>query len=385
MFGELEEKAVLDVLRSGKWSRSSGGKRAIEFEARYAELTGAKYCLATANGTSALIAALNACDVGPGDAVLLPPYTFVATLNVVLLQHALPIFVDSDLETFQIDAGKLDAAVTPECRVVLPVHLGGAAADLDTILAFAKRRGLKVIEDACQSHLGEWRGKKVGTLGDCGCFSFQASKNLNSGEGGALVTNDEALMDRAYAFHGNGRGRKAEVAGFTYASNGANLRLTDFQGALLLAQMTRLEEQSRRREQNAKYLAAMLAKIPGIKPARLYDGCTRNAWHLFMFRLESGAGVSRARFLKNLSAKGVSGSSGYSPLNKEPFLKRIIEGRHYKRVYGERRIREWVERNNCPVNDRLCQEAVWFSQTTLLGSRSEMEQIAEAVSKARTA
>ena len=137
----------------------------------------------------------------------MPPYTFVATVNPVLLNHALPVFVDTDRETSQIDASKIERAITKRTRAIIPVHLGGSVANLDAILPIAKKRGLFVIEDACQSHLAEWRGKKVGTLGDLGCFSFQASKNLNSGEGGAIITSDDALLETCYRFHNNSRGR----------------------------------------------------------------------------------------------------------------------------------------------------------------------------------
>ena len=385
VFDSTEERALLDVLRSGKWGRGTGA-RVAEFEQKYAALTGAKFCVATANGTSALIAAMNALDAGPGDEIILPPYTFVATLNVILLQHALPVFVDSDRETFQIDARKIESRITPQTLAIVPVHLGGAAANLDEILPLARKRNIKVIEDACQAHLGEWRGKKVGSHADMGCFSFQASKNLNSGEGGALISNDEALFDRAYAFHGNGRARSGGTLSLAgYASNGANLRLTEFQAAILIAQMTRLEAQSQRRDQNAAYLTKLLSEIPGITPQKLYPGCTRNAWHLYMMRYNPDAfdGLPRAAFLKALRAEGVDASSGYSPLNKEPFLDRVISSRHYQKVYGEKRLKDWREQNHCPENDRLCNEAVWLTQTMLLGDRSEMDFIAGAIRKVK--
>jgi len=382
-FNQLEENALLDTLRSGHWGRTTG-KRVDQFEDQYARLTGSKHCLATANGTSALIASLNALDIGPGDEVLLSPYTFVATLNVVLLQHALPVFTDTDVETFQMDARGIAQRVSGQSAAIIPVHVGGAPADLDKILPEARKYKLRVIEDACQAHLAEWRGKKVGTLGDCGCFSFQASKNLNSGEGGALITNDEQLMSRAYSFHSNGRAWKADALSLSaYASNGANLRLTDFQAALLMAQMTRIEEQARTREQNAAYLTKMLKSVPGIQPARLADGCTRNAWHLYMLRYDPAAfeGVPRKTFLKALAAEGIPGASGYTPLNKEPFIERVISSRHYRRIYGEARLKLWREKNQCPGNDKLCEQAVWFTQTMLLGPKSDMDQIAEAITK----
>jgi perosamine synthetase len=382
VFDQTEEKALLGVLRSGHWGRTTG-KRVEEFEQQYAALTGAKYCIATANGTSALIASLNAIGIGPGDEVLLPPYTFVATLNVILLQHALPVFVDTDLESFQMDPRKAESAATADTRAIVPVHLGGSAADLDALLPLAQRKGWKLVEDACQAHLGEWRGRKVGSLGDVGCFSFQASKNLNSGEGGAVITNSEEIADRAYAFHSNGRSRTASASGFAYVTNGANLRLTEFQAVLLMAQMTRLEEQSRVRERNAAHLTKLLSQIPGIYPEKLYTGCTRNAWHLYMFRYDAEAfgGAERRQFLKALKAEGIPGSGGYTPLNKEPFLANVLSSRHNQRIFGEARLKQWRERNECPVNDRLCREAVWFTQTMLLGPQQDMEQIAESIRK----
>ena len=216
------------------------------------ELTGAKTCLATANGTAALFTSLNAMGIEPGDEVIVPPYTFIATVNVVLRQHALPVFVDTDPETFQMDARKLEAAITPRTRAIVPVHLGGSVCDLDAILAIAKRRGVPVLEDACQAHLAEWRGRKVGTLGQAGCFSFQASKNLNSGEGGAILTDDEDLRERCYAFHNNGSGLRSIGNNFTYASQGCNLRMPEFQAALLTAQMARIEAQAKTRTANAR-------------------------------------------------------------------------------------------------------------------------------------
>jgi dTDP-4-amino-4,6-dideoxygalactose transaminase len=380
--GAVDEKAVLEVLRSGRWFRG-WGKQVEKFEAAYARLTGAAHCLATANGTSALYTSLNAVGVGPGDEVIVPPYTFVATVNVVLLQHAVPVFVDTDPETFQMDARRLEAAITDHTRAIVPVHLGGNAADLDAILPIAARHKIPVIEDACQAHLGEWRGKKVGTLGATGCFSFQNSKNLNSGEGGAILTASDELMERCYSFHNNGRARKAVSDGFSYAANGANLRLTEFQAAVLMAQMMRLEEQSKTREQNAGYLTTMLKEIPGIAPARHYEGCTRNAYHLYMFRYdrEKFGGRPRSVFLKALEAEGIPASGGYDPLNREPFLKNVMASRAYKAVMPPERLQRWEERNQCPANDRLCGEAVWFTQTMLLGPRSDMDQIAEAVRK----
>ena len=382
VYDKTEEQALVDVIHSGEWFRG-GGRAVARFEDAYAKLTGAKCCLATANGTSALLTSLAALGVGPGDEVLVPPYTFVATINVVLMLNAIPVFVDTDRESFQIDARKIEGAITERTKAIIPVHLGGSASDVDAILATANKHKVPVVEDACQAHLGEWKSRQVGTWGATGCFSFQASKNLNSGEGGAILTNDEELVEKCYAFHSNGRGRKVQSYDFSYRAHGINLRMTEFQGALLLAQMTRLQQQSRKREQNAQYLTSLLREIPGIRPARMFDGCTRNAYHLYMFRYEKEkfANLPRAKFLKAMAAEGIPASHGYGPLNKEPFLMNTLRSRGYQKIYTRQQVAGWERRNQCPENDRLCEEAVWFTQTMLLAERGDMDQIAAAVRK----
>lgn len=380
VFGEAEAQGLLRVLHSGHWYRGNG-EHVRRFEEAFARATGARRCLATCNGTSALFVCLNALDVQPGDEVILPPYTFIATVNVVLRQFALPVFVDTDPETFQIDASKIESAITPATKAILPVHLGGNVCDLDKILDIAHRRNIAVVEDACQAHMAEWKGRKVGTLGAAGCFSFQASKNLNSGEGGAVLTNEDSLYERAYAFHNNGSGLKAIGSNFTYMSTGHNLRLTEFQAALLLEQMARLDAQVRTRAANGARLNALLEQIPGIRPARQYAGCTLNAYHLYMFRYDPQAfsGLSREMFLKALRAEGIPASGGYSPLNTQTFLKNTLNSRGYRRIFPEKTLKEWAERTACPVNDRLCSEAVWLTQNMLLGPASDMDSIAEAI------
>jgi dTDP-4-amino-4,6-dideoxygalactose transaminase len=376
---ENDKRTWVDVLRKGKWCRLDGDY-ARQFEATWARTLGAGHCLAVANGTSALITALAALDVGPGDEVIVPPYTFVATINAVLVHHALPVFVDSDPETLQIDARKIEAAITERTRCILPVHLGGSAADMDTILAIAQRHKLPVLEDACQAHLSEWKERKLSTLGALGCFSFQASKNLNSGEGGAILTSDEKLYETCKSFHNNGRGA---AGGFQYIRNGANLRITEFQAALLISQLSRLEEQARRREQNAAYLTELLRQIPGITPARMYEGCTRNSYHLYMFRYDPShfGGLQRAKFTEAVRAEGVFCTGGYTPLYREPFLRNTLESRAYKAIYSPERLSDYVSRIHCPANDRLCDEAVWLIQTELLGPRSDIDDIAAAIRK----
>jgi perosamine synthetase len=378
MFDTSEEEALRNTIRTGRWFRGSGNN-VDRFESEFATLLGAKFCVGTSSGTNALITSLNALGIGSGDEVILPPYTFVACVNAVLMLGALPVFVDTDPETFQIDARKIKAAMNERTRAIMPVHIGGNAADMDAILSIASQHKLVVVEDACQAHLAEWRGRKVGTFGDTGCFSFQASKNLTAGEGGAILTNNEELAERCFAAHTNSRSRKASAN----IIRGSNMRMSEFHAAILLSQMTRLLQQAKTRDENGAYLTKMFREIPGILPAQAYDGCTRNAYHLYMFRYkkEEFANLPRAKFLKALSAEGVRASSGYTPLNKEPFIAETLRSGGYQRAVSKERLAEWTERNSCPANDVLCEEAVWFQQNLLLGSRESMEQIAEAVSK----
>jgi dTDP-4-amino-4,6-dideoxygalactose transaminase len=377
---EKDDNALLDALHSKKWCRLNGN-HASRFEGAWSKMLDAKYCLATSSGTTALFTVLNALDIGPGDEVIVPSYTFVATINVVLLQYALPVFVDTDRETFQIDANKIEAAITPRTRVIMPVHLGGNVAELDKILTLGKARNIPIVEDACQAHLAEWRGKKVSTLGVAGCFSFQASKNLCSGEGGAILTNDDSIVESCRSFHNNGRGKTDY--GYSYVRNGSNHRMTEFQAALLSSQVASLEQRSRTREQNAQYLTGRLEEISGITPARMYGGCTRNAYHLYMFRYnpESFSGLSHAQFLKAMQAEGIPASAGYAPLNKEPAIENTISSRHYRKIFSEQELKRYRERIECPENDKLCKEAVWLTQTMLLGTKADMDDIVNAILK----
>jgi dTDP-4-amino-4,6-dideoxygalactose transaminase len=299
------------------------------------------------------------------------------------LNYALPVFVDTDLESFQIDPTRIEPAITSQTKAILPVHMGGSPADLDRILAIAEKHKIPVIEDACQAHLAEWRSRKVGTWGLAGCFSFQASKNLNSGEGGAVLTNDDQFSEAAYAFHYQGVGRRVAGSHFVYGgTRGSNLRLCEFQGNLLVAQMTRVLEQTNRRTENASYLTKMLSEIPGIKPAKLYEQATRSAYHLYMFRYDASAfaGLERGKFLEALQAEGVPCSGGYGEMNKGDYVSGLAKDKHFLRIYGEAKLKEWLARNrDCPQNEKLCQQAVWFTQNMLLGPRTDMEKIAEAI------
>lgn len=376
---ETEETAIRDVLQSGAWYRYAGGKSVSQFEKLWAEATGARHCQATSSGTAALITALGALDIGPGDEVLLSPYTFIATVNSVLLHHALPVFVDTDPQTAQINPDKVDDRINGSTRCILPVHLAGTSCDMDRIMEISDRHGLRVVEDACQSHTGEWKGSRLGTLGDAGCFSFQNSKNLASGEGGAVITNDDGVYERAHTFHNNGYGEAAAEGGFT--ANGGNFRLTEFQGALLIQQHQRLEQQSRRREEGGAYLDSLLGDIDGVSPKRKPAGATRHGYHLYLFDYDSNAfaGMTKDQFRAALAAEGISASGGYGAMNRMPWVERFLSAPGFKRIYGKKRLDRWREENQLPGNDATIETTCWLSQNILLADKQALELIPAAI------
>ena len=379
-----DEAQVLEVLRSGVWSRRDV---VTEFEKKWAETIGAKRCLAVVNGTNALITALVQQGIGGGDEVIVPPYTFIATIISVLQTGAMPVFVDTDPETFQIDASKIEARITPRTKAILPVHILGLPADMTRIMQIAKKHNLIVVEDACQAWLAEIDHKKMGTFGHAGCFSFQNSKNIPIGEGGAIVSDDDEFMDRCYSYHnyGNTYGIAVGEVGSGTILAGTKQRLTEYQAAIGLAQMKRLEEQTETRNINAEYLKSQIKDIPGILPYKFNPGVTRAAFHLFPFRYkkEEFKGLSRGEFLKALQSEGIPCMGGYTPLNKMPYLGNVLTTKNFKLMYLPSVLdyKKFMERNQCPANDQLCEEAVWFFHSMLITGKSDMDDIAMAIEK----
>ncbi len=378
-----EEKMVLEVLKTGNWFRGDSRLHMVDrFENEYAAMNKAKHCIAVNSGTSALVASMAALEIGPGDEVITSPYTFIATINSVLYHYALPVPVDVDLESFQLDAACADRACTSDTRCLLPVHIGGAPADLDAFSEIAKRRELDLVEDACQAHLGRWRDKNLGTVGRTGCFSLQVSKNLSCGDGGAILTDDDELAEAIFKCHNNCRGRSTDSFDFTYgAARATNQRMTEFQAAVLLGQMKNIEAYAETRQENGMYLNRLLAEIPGVIPAKLYDGTTRNAWHLYMFRIDKeGFGLDRGKFTDALRAERIPCSTGYGAVDWVDFVRNTYASKTGSRLYPKKTLDDWAERvGTLPNFKRLCGEAVWFTQNMLLGPKKNMEIIADAV------
>jgi dTDP-4-amino-4,6-dideoxygalactose transaminase len=382
VWDQSAEKHITDMLRTGKWWRGNG-EYVADFEQRYAELMGVKRCLATASGTTALITALKALGVDAGDEVLVSPYTFIASYNVIFMNKALPVFVDTDPETFLMDPSKIEARITDRTTAILPVHIYGLPVDMESVNIVAQKHNLKVVEDACQAWLAQYKGKKVGTLGDAGCFSFQNSKNLPAGEGGAIISNNEALMDRCHSLHNCGRPIGTVARTSAYPISGSNFRMQQVQALILMSQMNRIQKDADIRLANAMMLDAKLKEIPGIIPYKLAAGAERSAYHLYPFRYISKEfnDVPRDKFIRALNAEGIPCGSGYGRQNKDGLIEDTLNSRGYKRLFSEARLKQWRDENVLPGNDQLSSEAVTFSQNMLLGSINDMQHIVDAIVK----
>ncbi len=379
---------IAKVMHSRVWSRS---QRVKEFEEKWAELLGAKHCLAVVNGTNALSASFMVMDLNPGDEVICAPYTFSASLLGVLYKGAMPVFADIDPLTYQMDPASVEAKITPRTRALLPVHICGYATDMPRIMEIARRHKLQVVEDACQSHLTAINGKNLGTFGTTGCFSFQTSKTMPIGEGGAIITDDSALYDRLYSYHNYGfstsilPGSYSNIAAFIL---GNKIRMAEYQAAIGLCQLRKLEEQTRIRNENAAYLTPKLAAIPGITPVKPYPGVTRLSYYMYPFIYNEAEfnGLSRAGFVKALSAEGVPASPGYPkyPIYTQEFIHEMFKTEVYKKFYTSEEL-DWEAyqaRNACPGLMKTFETSVWLSTTgMLLGSKADMDNVARAVEK----
>ena len=377
VFGEPEEARLLRTLRRGKWGKLDGPEVA-EFEQRFAAMHGAKHGIGVVNGTVSLRVALMAAGIKAEDEVIVPPYTFLATATAVVEANAVPVFADIDLETFNLDPKAVEAAITPRTRVIMPVHIAGQPADMDAIMAIAKRHSLVVIEDAAHAHAALYGQRPAGSIGHLGSFSFQSSKNLTSGEGGIITTSDDALAEACRSIHNCGRIR----GGLWYEHHvmSANYRLGEFQGAILNAQLDRLEAQTQTRDRNGQYLAAKLSRLPGIHPQKRPADCTRHSYHLFLFRIDAAAfGAPREAVLQALQAEGVPVSGGYAlPLYRQPLFLNRAFGPYLPNAartldYGK---------VSCPNCEKICRDhGAWFEQSLFLGPQSDMDDIANAFEK----
>jgi len=377
IFGNSDERRLLRTLRSGQWGKLDGPEVA-EFERRFAARHGCRHGIGVVNGTVSLRLALMAAGIRAGDEVIVPPYTFYSTASAVIEANAVPVFADIDLDTFNLDPVAAAAAVTPRTRAIIPVHFAGQPADMTAFMRLAKRRDLVVIEDAAHAHGASFRNRPAGSLGHQGSFSFQSTKNLTSGEGGIITTNDGTLAERCRALHNCGR--IPGGAWYEHHLLAGNYRLGELQGALLNSQLDRLETQTATRDRNGRYLAFRLARLPGVHPQKRPASCTRHSYHLFMVRLDGRIfGAPRAAVIQALQAEGIPCSGGYAmSLHHQPMFRHQAFGPYLPQARGKLDYRE----THCPNSDLICREqGLWIEQRILLGPRADMDDIARAFAK----
>jgi perosamine synthetase len=386
IFDENEEKALLKAFHSRNWC-CLRGNAVYDFEKVFADAMGARYCVLSNGGTTALSASLHCLDVGPGDEVITTPNTFIATINVICNCHALPVFVDVDRDTGSMNAELIEEAITEHTKAILPVHLAGFPVDIEKIMEVAGKYDIAVVEDACQSVFAEVNGRKVGTFGVTGCISFQEWKSLVAGEGGAILGNDEELMRRCAAFVNNGRDPRNTKDGYPYP--GSNHRMTEFQAAILTEQFKRFREQDRIRQENGRYLEQNLTEIRGLRPRKRYNDNTRVTYVMFEmdYDREGFNNVSASRFAQALRAEGipVSGEKrNYGGgCHREGMLEEHLNSHAFEASFSKPRLKKYRESLRFAVMDGGSEKEMLSidSKIILLGSRKDMDEIVEAFAK----
>ncbi len=396
VWGKEEEVALIEVLKSGVWSYN--GPREKEFNRLFAQYTGVKHAICTVNGTITLQISLEALGIGLGDEVILPGLTWQATAATVIDVNATPVLVDVNQDNWCIDPKEIEKAITAKTRAIIPVHLYGAFADMDAIMAIAKKHNLYVIEDCAHKHGGEWNGKKAGSIGDIGSFSFQLSKHLTAGEGGAVTTNNSKLADRLDALRNCGR--RPQTDAFNYDKGAGdygdddgnfiqsgNLRITEFQAAILVEGLKRLPAQNATRDANGEYLNTLLERIPGVAPIPRNKRETKKAYFNFAFRYSQDEfkGLPIDKFRSALEAElGILIDASYEPLNNcslyvphtKPSRHKLNEA-YWKAIDPKRFL--------LPNCERIFkEESVCIHHKALMGTTADMDRIAIAINKIHT-
>lgn len=401
VFNQKEIKAVQQVVKSGHWWRYSFGEgldyteskkgqrsQVAVFQEQFARFQGAKYGVACNNGTAALDILVRALDIGPGAEVIVPAYTYVAGVTCVLQSNAVPIFVDIDPNTYNIDPDRVIEAITDRTVAIIPCHFGGQVADMDRLREIALKHNLLIIEDAAHAHGSKWKGLGAGAIGIGGIFSFQNAKNMTAGEGGLITTNDGKLAERVESLTWSGR--RHGHPWYEFFDLGWNARLTEFQGAILRVQLTRLAEQNKKRRDNAVYLTKRMKEIGGLDPVVIDPRGETYSVHIFMIRYnpEEFGRLSRQKLLEAVNAEGIPAFSGYTHAvySNPMFLEKKFYGKGCPiscGFYGqELNYSDFAAK--CPVSERACAyEAIWLEHRLFLGETRDMDDIADAFLKVK--
>ena len=367
IFDDSDRNALNAVMESRVW----GGyhETVAELERQFAAYHGCAHGIALVNGTVSLEIALSAAGIKPGDEVIVPPITFVASAAAIARIGAVPVFVDIDPETINLDPEKVADHINERTRAMVVVHFAGHPADLDRLTEICDQRGLVMIEDCAHAHGAEWHGRRIGGFGSFGSFSFQASKNMTAGEGGMLVTNDAELAELARSI--SNQGRRTGGAWYEHARLGTNARLTGFQATLLLNQLQRLPQQVATRMDRAQRLREGLRKIPGLQPTpeMLDERVTAHGFHIFSMKFDQDrfGGVPRSRVIGALEAEGVPVSSGYpQPIYRNPLFEA-----HPHIVH------------DCVEAEAYCKTSIWLPHNALLADEQWIDDALAAMRKVR--
>jgi L-glutamine:2-deoxy-scyllo-inosose/3-amino-2,3-dideoxy-scyllo-inosose aminotransferase len=378
VFDERDVQAVTDVVRSGNWGGFPyPGPRTTEFLRRFLELQGGEYAVAMANGTVTMEVACRAADVGWGDEVIVPAYTFQATAAAPLAAGAIPVIVDIDPETYCIDPKAVEAAITPQTKAVIPVHLGAQMADMDAIMDIAERHSLIVIEDCAHAHGANWRGQGAGTIGHFGSFSLQSSKILTAGEGGVLICKTAELAERAASIINCGRPADKEGKQFTM---GANYRMSELHSALAVVALERFPEQAKERAEMAAYLDEALSEIPGVRLLKRDPRHTVRSFYRYIFAIDPQVfGVTHEAVCLALYKEGIPVELGYEAMNRYELFQPQLSRLPVPSAFPERFQFDQME---LPQADRAAErEAVWFDENVFRAGRQGVDDAVAALQK----
>jgi dTDP-4-amino-4,6-dideoxygalactose transaminase len=381
-----EAAALEDVLTSTKWGgQPFPGKYANSFAKKFAEVHTTKYAQCVSTGTVAIQASLKAVGIRPGDEVIVPAYTWEGTVGPVLLMNAVPVFVDVDPDTYCLDAKLIEKAITPKTKVILPVHLGMRFADMDDILRIAQKHNLKVIEDCAHAHGGMWKGKGAGSMGDLGAFSFQSSKLITSGEGGAVITSNLEYLELVQSYINAGRASLTDQ--YHHRIIGFNYRLGEFQAAVLGPQLERLPQQAAIREKNMKHFELRLQNTLGIGLLKPDPRITRLAPYGYVIKYfaDKAKDIPRAAFVAALQLEGIPCDGlFYEPVYKSSLFP--VDAADFPALsWGREKPLDLRNMYSCPEADRAAyREAVWFPHQHFLGSSADVDAIADAIHKVLT-
>lgn len=376
-----DKKMLLRVLEERRFCRLYPDSWAEKFEKKWASYTGTKYCISTSNGTVSLELSLKALGVKPGDEVITTPITFIATASSISEVGAIPVFADIDYQTGQISPDSIEKNITKNTKAVIGVHYGGYPFDIDKVKKVCKKHNLFLIEDCAHAHGTKWKNKHVGGWGHFGSFSFQASKSLASGEGGAVITNYKKYYDKALTFHNIGRilGRP----GYYHYYLSSNYRLAELLAGLLLSQFKKLKKQTEIKEKNGKWLKNELKKL-GIEPLPEDKRITQRGYYfmVFKFNKEEFSGIDRDKFLEAIQAEGIPLGKGYGlPLYKNPSFSK----KYLSEIYPENILKRLpdYENLNLEMAEKFCEVQITLSHTLLLSPKEKLQKIIDAVEKVK--